>query len=185
MANAKEIARIFNYLSQSIEGRPIEKIRLNKMLYFAQGHALSELGHALFTNQIDAWEHGPVVSVVFNGFEKIIEATDELGIEDIKINPEDMEIILDVWSRYGGYKARELVDLTHQTGTPWADSYIQGKKNVHIPQDLIKRYFSKPENRLRRVTERIGELPTISELPADEYDPDEDSVWKALLNDGQ
>ena len=185
MASAKEIARIFDYLSWRTEGKPIENTRLNKMLYFAQGHALSELGHALFANQIDAWDHGPVVAVVYTGFQKIREATKKKGIDDIQIDPSEMEIVIDVWNQYSKYKASELVEMTRQTGTPWSDTYVPGVKNIHIPLDLIEKYFSKPENRLHQIIDQIGKLPTIRALPADDYDPDEDSVWEALLDDTQ
>lgn len=55
MASAEEIAQIFEYLSLQQDGTVIDKTRLNMLLYFAQGHALAELGHKLFPDQIDAW----------------------------------------------------------------------------------------------------------------------------------
>ena len=58
MSNAKDVARVFEYLSLKSDGVPIEKTRLNKLLYFAQGHTLAEFNRELFSNQIDAWEHG-------------------------------------------------------------------------------------------------------------------------------
>ncbi len=183
MANAKEIARIFAYLSQRDEGKLIEKTRLNKLLYFAQGHALVELGRPLFQNKIDAWEHGPVVAVVYTKHKKIIDEAKALGISDIRVSPKEMELVLDVWEQYRSYKAKDLVDMTHQEGTPWKDTYVEGEKNVHIPIDLIERYFLRPENKLNRIMDRVKDLPVIDALPADEYDPSEDSVWEALLND--
>ena len=138
MANAKEIARIFDYLAHDTEGKPIENTRLNKMLFFAQGHALVELGHALFDNQIDAWKHGPVVAVVYNGLNKIHEATEKCGLDGIQIDPDDMELILDVWNQYSKHKASELVDMTHQPGTPWFDVYREGIKNIHLLQCVIQ-----------------------------------------------
>lgn len=185
MANAKEIARIFAHLSQRDEGKPIEKTRLNKLLYFAQGHALAELGRPLFQNKIDAWEHGPVVAVVYTGHKKIIDDAKARGISDIHVSPQELELVVDVWDQYRSYKAKELVDMTHREGTPWKDTYIDGEKNLHIPTDLIERFFLRPENKLRRIVDSVKGLPTVDALPADEYDPNEDSVWEALLNDAE
>lgn len=183
MASAKDVARIFEYLSLNADGVPVEKTRLNKLLYFAQGHALSQLNHALFANQIDAWDHGPVVAVVYTGFDKIVDRTMQDGIADVQISPDEMDIIMDVWDQYHGYSAKELVELTHEKGTPWADTYKPGIKNAHISPDLIKQYFSRPENSLQHTLKDIENIPTVSALPAEEYDPNEDSVWEALLDD--
>lgn len=185
MANAKQIARIFEYLGMKSEGTPVEKTRLNKLLFFAQGHALAELGHGLFQNQIDAWSFGPVVAVVYTGFEKILEDTKKNGISDIQIAPDELDIIMDVWDHYHLYTATELVTLTHEQGTPWQETYKPGEKNIHISIDLIKRFFELPQNRLIHAKESENKLPIINVLPAEEYDPDEDSVWEALLNDTQ
>ena len=182
MTSAKNVARVFEYLSLQSDGTPIEKTRLNKLLYFAQGHALTELGHELFTNNIDAWDHGPVVAVVYSGFDKIVERTKKDGISDIQISPDEMNIIMDVWNQYRGFTASELVDITHQEGSPWLDTYKPGTKNLHIPKELIKRYFARPENNLPNGLAGIEKLPIVDALPAEEYDPDEDSVWEALLH---
>ena len=183
MVSAKKIARVFEYLSLQTEGQPIEKTRLNKLLYFAQGHALSELGHALFSNEIDAWDHGPVVSVVWKGFDKILENTGKTGITDITLSPEEMELILNVWEQYRGYSAKELVDMTHETGTPWRDVYDPTVLNAHIPIELIRQYFQRPENKLRYGMGDMEGLPSVQALSAEEYDPDEDKTWEGMLND--
>ncbi len=147
-----------------------------------RGHALAELGHGLFTNQIDAWDHGPVVAVVWSNFDRIVEHTKADGISDVQISPEEMDIIMNVWEQYKGYTATELVDLTHQEGSPWLDTYRPGAMNQHIPTELTRQYFNRPENHLKDKLADIEKLATADALPAEEYDPDEDSVWEALAH---
>ena len=183
MLTAKKAARIIEYLGLQTDGQPVEITRLNKLLFFAQGHSLAELGHALFENQVDAWDHGPVVPVVFSGYDKIVEKANKTGIEDIQATPEEMDLIMDVWDRYRGYNAKRLVDMTHEEGTPWSDIYMPGVKNAHIPVELMKKYFSRPENRLHRFSANEENLLAVRALPAEEYDPDEDAIWEGLLND--
>ena len=185
MVNAKDVARVFEYLGLQSEGSPIEVTRLNKLLYFAQGHALAELNHALFTNQIDAWDHGPVVAVVYKGFDKIVERAEQIGLSDIHVSPEEMDIIMDVWDQYRGYTAKGLVDLTHEPGSPWKEVYKPGVRNSHLRLELIQQYFDRPENGLKKAADEISNLPAVDALPAEEYDPEEDSVWEALLNDAR
>jgi len=183
MTSAKDVARIFEYLSLQSDGCPIEVTRLNKLLYFAQGHALAEHKHALFTNQIDAWDHGPVVAVVYTGFDKIVERTIQFGLSGIHASPEEMDMIMNVWDQYRNYTAKELVDLTHESGSPWRETYRPNVKNIHIPLELIQQYFDRPENSLKEANEGLEKLPIVDALPAEEYDPEEDAVWEALLND--
>lgn len=183
MTPVKNVARVFEYLSLQTDGKPIEKTRLNKLLYFAQGHAMHELGHELFENSIDAWDHGPVVAVVYSGFDKIVEKAERMGISDITIPPDELDVIIDVWDQYCGYTAKELVDKTHESGSPWSDTYRPNEKNLHIPVELIGKYFALPENSLKRGTDAFGSLPTVHCLPAEEYDPEEDAIWEALLNE--
>ena len=183
MTSAKKVARVFEYLSLQSDGTPIEKTRLNKLLYFAQGHTLAELGHELFSNNIDAWDHGPVVAVVFSSFNKIVDKTIKEGISDIHMSPDEMDVIMDVWNQYKHLTAKELVDITHQKGSPWRDIYKSDTKNLHIPKELIKQYFARPENNLKNGLADIEKLPIVNALPAEEYDPDEDSMWEAILHD--
>lgn len=186
MAKAKDVARIFEYLSMSTDGTPIEKTRLNKLLYYAQGHAFHALNHELFANQIDAWDHGPVVAVVYTGFDKIVENTHRKGISDIQVSPDEMDVILDVWDQYRNYSAKELVDMTHKEGTPWKETYRPNEKNTHIPKELIRKFFERPENYLKHpLTGELKKVPTVRVLPAEEYDPEEDAVWEALMNETQ
>ncbi len=182
MTSARNVARVFEYLSLQSEGTTIEKTRLNKLLYFAQGHAFSELGHEMFANEIDAWDHGPVVAVVWKGFDRIVDRTKKNGISDVQISPDEMDLIMDVWDQYKQLTASELVDITHQDGSPWHDIYKPNTKNLHIPKELIKQYFARPENTLKNGLADLGKLPTVNALPAEEYDPEEDAMWEALLH---
>lgn len=183
MLGAKDIARVLEYIGIHYEGEPIGKTRLLKLLYLAQGHAFGELGHGLFRNSIDAWDFGPVVAVVYEGYDKVVEKTERDGITGIQLTPEEMDLILDVWNQYHGYNATELVEKTHEPGAPWRDTYKYGVKNLTIPDDLIAEFFKRPENRLPRSVPKADQLPVIESLPAEEYDPEEDAVWEALLNE--
>ena len=142
------------------------------------------LNHELFTNQIDAWDHGPVVAVVYTGFDKIVKKAHKSGISDVEVSPDEMDVILDVWEQYREYSAKELVDMTHEAGTPWKETYRPNEKNTHIPKELIRKYFERKENQLKHpLAVDLEKLKTVSALPAEEYDPEEDKVWEALLNE--
>ena len=183
MTSAKDTARVIEYLCMKAEGTPAEKTRLNKLLYLVQGYALAILGHKLFPNEIDAWDHGPVVAVVYTNFNRIVEAAEQVGLSGIELTSEEMDLIMDVWEQYRGYTAKELVDMTHKPGAPWSQTYKPGVKNVHIPAELMRQYFEDCKNELSHDMCGLSALPAVDALPAEDYDSDEDSVWEALLHD--
>ncbi|MDO4549528.1 MAG: DUF4065 domain-containing protein [Clostridia bacterium] len=183
MASARTVARVFEYLSHKYDEEPMENTRLNKLVYFAQGHMLGESGKELFKNEIDAWQFGPVVSVVYNDFSKIRQRAKTDDLSDIDLTPEQVELIMDVWNQYGGYTAHKLTLMTHMPGTPWSQTYVEGKKDVHIPKDVMLEYFSRPANRLKRTMDEASQTPADTVLPKDEYDPEEDAIWEAMLYD--
>jgi uncharacterized phage-associated protein len=55
------LPRHFLKLSQPDIGDVISNLKLQKLLYYAQGFYLAIYGKALFEEDIVAWEHGPVV----------------------------------------------------------------------------------------------------------------------------
>ena len=92
---------------------------------------------------------------------------------------------MDVWEQYRTYSAKDLVNLTHENDTPWSMTYKPAIKNSHISQELIKQYFSQPKNRLKRVLLNFENVPIVDVFPSEEYDPAEDAMWEALLDDAK
>ena len=48
----------------------LTNMKLNKLLYFSQGHYLKKYGRPLFNNVIEAWGHGPVVPEVYSTYKE-------------------------------------------------------------------------------------------------------------------
>ena len=120
----------------------ISNMKLQKLLYFAQGHALAVLGKALFNEDFEAWEHGPVLPSIYRkykifGAEKI---TPPETIDLRKFSKAEKTLLEQVWQVYGGYSAWGLRNLSHNT-TPWKNH--KDDRSV-IPQDEMKEYFNMP-----------------------------------------
>jgi uncharacterized phage-associated protein len=67
VSNASEVA---NYLVASFRdaGDPLTNLKLQKLLYYAQGWYLAIHDEALFDERIEAWPRGPVVPPVYGSF---------------------------------------------------------------------------------------------------------------------
>ena len=69
MAAAMDVARQFVRLAwNGEEPEGLTHMRLQKLLYYAQGWHLAAFGRPLFVGRIEAWKHGPVVKEVYPRF---------------------------------------------------------------------------------------------------------------------
>lgn len=142
---AENVAKYLIYLaSQAFVGdnkerEGITNLKLQKVLYFAQAYYLSKIGKPLFSDNIEAWEYGPVVPSVYrkfrpNGSNPIICEEDKSSL-----SLEDKETLKKVWETFGGYSASRLVDITH-AHIPWQEASQSASKI--ISQKAIKDYYA-------------------------------------------
>ena len=120
------------------DGHPISNLQLQKILFYIQKEFLIKGGLA-FSDDIEAWQFGPVVPNVYYhycgyGAMPITVAKDSIRISenDAKvINPiVEVKRVLDPW---------DMVAETHKPDGAWAKVYDGGKGNHQvIPPELIK-----------------------------------------------
>lgn len=132
-----EIAKyIITYCSN--KKRPISNLKLQKILYFLWIGYFKENNCNLFSENICAWQFGPVVPEVY--YEFCSYAGSPINkIYDIEIcNKNDSNIINKLIDKYIEYSASKLVELTHKDLKPWSIIYNNGAglRNI-IPFDLI------------------------------------------------
>lgn len=123
----------------------ITHLKLQKLLYNAQGVYLAITGKQLFNDDLVAWEHGPVVKDVYDTycvFGKnviIIPATPENNeiVRNIEADTETKNILDMVYDNFSIYTAWQLREMSHVKDGPWNKT----EKNQVISIELIKKYF--------------------------------------------
>ena len=147
MANVQDVAKFFIDLAQKQNQQEIgdlmTNLRLQKLLYFAQGWHLVRYERPLFDAPIHAWKLGPVVQEVYKVYNSNIAngiSSDARTAADA-FTPEELTLLLDVAREYDRYSTFALVEKTHGTSCPWA----QVKRSDVIPIPLIRQYFSNIE----------------------------------------
>lgn len=71
MVQAIEVARFFINIANTIPTDDLmTNMRVNKLLYFAQGECLRQLGKPLFDEDMEAWDYGPVVPSVYRTYKE-------------------------------------------------------------------------------------------------------------------
>lgn len=128
MYAATDVAKyIISRLDQPEVGETITHLKLQKLLYYAQGIHLALTGQPLFSDEIRAWQFGPVVRSVWTTFRH--EGREPLSLVDGEVAPEldatTRHIVDDVIEVYGQFSAAALMRMTHAE-PPWKEAGQDG-----------------------------------------------------------
>lgn len=145
MPTASQVARYFLALGQlsvenGEENENISNLKLQKLLYYAQGFHLAIHGKPLFSEEIQAWKHGPVVSEVYHQYKDAGANGIPYFASDDVLDEGSKELIRDVYSHYGQFTAWRLRQLTHDE-PPWRETYRPGEMNLVISHEKLIKYF--------------------------------------------
>lgn len=145
--NAKDAARLFIQLgtlqAEADFGDGMTNLRVNKLLYFAQGYSLAKRNVPLFDEQIEAWDLGPVVPSVYHAYKGFKNnVLEDIPPERKLFSDSDYTLLLDVYNAAKSISTRGLVDISHKKDAPWYDVY-HNKNNQGgiISQEDIRKYF--------------------------------------------
>lgn len=136
MKNVTVIANAILKLSEPEVGDSITNLKLQKLLYYAQGFYLAIHNKPLFEEDILAWEHGPVVSRVYHVFSKYGSNAIPVPDLEVKLTKKEKKLIIGVWNVYGQFSAWKLRDMTHSE-RPWKET----SRNQVISHELLKSFF--------------------------------------------
>ena len=124
--NAINVAKYF--LSKTLEtDENITNLKLQKLLYYAQGYHLALFDDALFQEEIVAWTHGPVCPEIYHKFKEYgsdsIPHDNHDDIEDFSKNftSEQLDFLDEVYNVFGQFSAWKLRDMTHEE-SPWINN---------------------------------------------------------------
>lgn len=138
MYGASGIAKYFIKIASPEEEDVITNLKLQKLLYYAQGFNLALYEKPLFSEQIRAWQYGPVVPEVYEDYMEYkanpIPQPDDFDID--QYDQETRELLDEVYEVYGQYTAPTLMRFTHKE-SPWKATPI----NEEITHSLMKSYF--------------------------------------------
>jgi uncharacterized phage-associated protein len=120
------------------EEEAITNLKLQKLLYYAQGFYLAFFKKPLFSNPIEAWTHGPVVPDVYRSFKQSgAEPIPGLKTFDKSVFDQDTLGLLDeVYKVFGQFSAFALRNMSHEE-PPWDQTPIGNE----IDLELMKSYF--------------------------------------------
>lgn len=138
MVNIVEAARYLVYLSYQKNRYSLTSLKLQKILYLAQGWSFVWDQKALFPEDFCAWEYGPANETIYETFKKYgrSEIPAAEGIPDIA-DKDARDTLEAVWNEYGKRTAYDLASLTRWQ-VPWQNAHAN---NTRITNACICDYF--------------------------------------------
>jgi uncharacterized phage-associated protein len=143
---ARAVANEFIHLAK-VDGRSLTPLQLIKLTYIAHGWMLALYGRPLIVDEVEAWKYGPVIPDLYQAMRRYGAAyvTKDLGTwgswAASQLDETEREFIQQVYRAYGHQNGVQLSRLTHQSGTPWYQTWNASGQNAVIANDLIAEYY--------------------------------------------
>jgi len=138
MPTSKQVAEYFICLTDPDVGDLISNLKLQKLVYYAQGFHLAMHDTVLFDGDIVAWEHGPVVEDLYHTYKYYGAGAlpHPEQFDDTVFTQPQKDLIKEVYEVYGQFSAWKLRNMTHSE-SPWIDT----PRNSVINPELMKSFF--------------------------------------------
>lgn len=138
MCTCMKAAEYFLSLQTEDAGDAISNMKLQKLLYYAQGFSLAILGKPLFNEDFEAWEYGPVIRKIYEEYrsygDKALPKPENFTFDPY--SEEEKKLFDEIYDAFGQYSAWALSEMTHQTA-PWRNA----ARNGIISKESMKDYF--------------------------------------------
>lgn len=135
---AQDVADYFLANVAEDQGDTLTNLKLQKLLYYAQGFYLALYEEPLFDEQIEAWAYGPVVPGIYHkysdcGTGPIPKPT---SFDESKFNGQVGELLNDIQEVFAQFSAWKLANMTHEE-LPWMNTPTGGV----ISHEALRDYF--------------------------------------------
>lgn len=154
-----DVRDVANYLLDIAEERKVQLsiTSLLKIVYFAHGWHLADQRGPLIGQSFEAWQHGPVVRVLYDSFKtssgspithrakKFSAEQNSYILAESEFPATVKELLESILVAYGSYHPFHLSEMTHVADSPWTEVWEAGERGeapgMKISDQKIKDYF--------------------------------------------
>ena len=129
-----------------------DKLQILKLVFFSYSEYAGKYEEPLFEECFETWPYGPVIPKLYYELEKYqyrkVKPADinvcriqlELKLSRVRNRDEVINCIDKALSKYGDKKGGEMIDITHQKGSPW--DIVKNNKGLgkEIPYEIIREF---------------------------------------------
>lgn len=155
----RKAAQTIAYLAMKNGKHPLNVVKAVKLVYLADRESVARSGFPIQDEPRVSMKHGPVNSYTYSfingeydlarhGWSDFLTdrsnhriglAKHDLEIEDLdELSEADLQVLDDIWEKFGGFDQWQLVDWTHQPNNipEWEDP---GSSSYEIPVERMMR----------------------------------------------
>ena len=122
-----------------------DPLKLQKLLYLAQGYSYAFYDRPLFEEEMEGWVHGPVVPSVFKQYKDYGYNPINVSYEIEELDADATDVLNYVINRFAKYDAKYLEELSHNQD-PWIYSREgldpDERSDKTISKESISNYFT-------------------------------------------
>lgn len=160
---------------------PLSILKLSKLLYLAERRSIERFGHPLIGDRLVSMPHGPVLSTTLDYMNGMLDSGEggwDSWIADrqghffeirnphavqshevlLELSDADVEVLSEIWNRFGSMTPWALREWTHQNCAEWRDP--EGSSNPIQPEVLLDALHFTPQQR-EAVLARLREADEI------------------------
>lgn len=176
MATVFDVANFFIDLQRDEMESDMTPLKLQKLVYYAQGFSLALLKRPLFSEDFQAWKHGPVCPELYQryrayGREAICGVASDYNYKIF--DTDETDLLMDVYGQYGQYSASTLRNMSHTT-SPWINAASLGWGSC-IEKSSMQAYF------ITLSLERYNDIVTADVLEQLAIKPHPDATGKLVF----
>lgn len=138
MASVFDVAKYILSLSDEDVGDLISNLKLQKLVYYSQGFHLAMHNRPLFTESIEAWDHGPVSPLLYSAYREYGGGAipKPVDFDNSHLTQDEKELLEEVYEVYGQFSAWKLRNMTHDEA-PWNNT----NRSEEITHRQMRDYF--------------------------------------------
>ncbi len=122
-----------------------EPLKLQKLLYFAQGFSYAFYDQELFPDDFEAWVHGPVIPSIYHKYKSYEYNPININYDVKEFDKDTLDLLEYVNRNYAKYDSKYLEEITHKE-EPWLMSRTgldpDERCDKTIPKSNIAAYFT-------------------------------------------
>jgi len=142
MVTAKEVAEYFLWKAEENNQELLSNMKLQKLVYYAQGLYLAIYDSPLFLEKIKAWTYGPVVEELYHDYKQYgaggIPANPDFN--PLSIDGDTREFLDDIFDAFGQFSAIRLMEIAHSDEC-WERAGIGNEITFDSMKECLKKYL--------------------------------------------
>lgn len=128
---------------QQLGGR-VEALKLQKLMYYCNGWSLALRNKALFSDETQAWKHGPVIPSIY-AQHRLMPSVESWSLGDPTALERDdrtfAEEVIDLYGAKSGWTLRQMTHAEDPWKNAWARCGYGANRGEVISKEEIRDYF--------------------------------------------